>query len=606
MNRKLVPLSLFSLLMLCTLWIATRGEAQMAAAPQPQTLIRPHYNLSAKIDYELLTYTGEARVKIPVRADDPLRDVVFFLYANSMSDTDRPFIVVDEVSLGAAKIPFKLDGAVLRVPLPQAQNVPFELKINYRGVVPRAPEGSGGLMDATGSLGGLGGDIGGMLGGITGETEKPKQPEKKKTVDYGLYSYGQGVLGLGSFWYPSLAVRKDGKWMDDAPDGPGDVGYSDASDFEVMLELPSELKLNIVTPGRDIVGVSLLPGFHYLQADNVRDFAVLISKDFVVKSKEIEAAGKIVTVSSYTLKKHEKKADEVLDIAARAIQSYSKQFGPYPYDSFKVVEGPIRGGAGGMEFSGMTQIASMLYDDWGKQIEGLTASLGLGNLDKLLGADALGEGGGENPAADFAGGMLGQQKDLFDSLLEMTIAHETAHQWWAMAVGSDAQHEPWLDESLTNYSAILYFEDRYGKEKAAQMMELHLKTPYSMGRMMGGGDAPVNLKTAAYANNIQYGAIVYGKGALFYDALRKLVGDEAFFASLREYYARYNGKLAAGDSLQIIMREKSPDKAAPIDALYRRWILEKHGDQDITGGKVADLNDILGGLLGGMDGLMEQ
>ena len=65
----------------------------------------------------------------------------------------------------------------------------------------------------------------------------------------------------------------------------------------------------------------------------------------------------------------------------------------------------------------MTEIASMLYDDWSQQIAGLTDALGLGNLDKLLGTDA-----GENPAAGFAGGMLAQQKELFDSLFEMTIA----------------------------------------------------------------------------------------------------------------------------------------------------------------------------------------
>jgi hypothetical protein len=288
------------------------------------------------------------------------------------------------------------------------------------------------------------------------------------------------------------------------------------------------------------------------------------------------------------------------------VQIYSKRFGPYPYDSFKVVEGPIRGGAGGMEFSGMTEIASMLYDDWGKQFAGLTDALGLGNLDKLLGTDAAGDDAGDNPAAGFAGGMLAQQKELFESLLEMTIAHETAHQWWAMGVGSDAQRAPWLDESLTNYSAIVYFEERYGKEKAQKMLELHLKTPYSMGRMLGGGDASVNLATAAYANNIQYGAIVYGKGALFYDALRKLVGDEAFFAALREYYARYNGKLAAGDSLQRIMREQAPAKAPAVDALYHRWIVEKHGDEDIAGGQVAGLNDILGGLLGGLGEVPDQ
>jgi hypothetical protein len=246
-----------------------------------------------------------------------------------------------------------------------------------------------------------------------------------------------------------------------------------------------------------------------------------------------------------------------------------------------------------------------------KQFGDLAGALGVGDIDKMLGNLGLNdaENGGEgdaakndNPAQDMLGGMLGQQKAVFDSLLEVTIAHEVAHQWWAMGVGSDAQRAPWQDESLTNYSAMIYFEDRYGKEKAEQMMDMHLRQAYSMGRMLGGTDAKVNLASNQYANSMQYGAIVYGKGALFYDALRKLVGDEAFFGALREYYADYNGKLAPPNSLVQIMKAKAPTKGEAIQNLYMRWIESTHGDEDIAGGKVQSVEDLLGGLMGGMLG----
>jgi aminopeptidase N len=199
--------------------------------------------------------------------------------------------------------------------------------------------------------------------------------------------------------------------------------------------------------------------------------------------------------------------------------------------------------------------------------------------------------------------MLGQQKDVLDSIFEMTIAHEVAHQWWAIGVGSDSQRAPWVDESLTNYSAVLYFEDRYGRARAEKMMDLHLRTAYSTGRMLGGSDAPVNLKTSAYSGNMQYGAVVYGKGALYYDALRKLVGDEAFFASLREYYWNYSGKLASPRSLLDIVTRRAPNRKTEIASLYRRWIEETHGDEDITGGTPTGIADLLGGILGGAAGL---
>jgi aminopeptidase N len=301
-----------------------------------------------------------------------------------------------------------------------------------------------------------------------------------------------------------------------------------------------------------------------------------------------------------------------LDIATHALQIYSKRFGAYPYASFKVVEGPMRGGAGGMEFSGVVSIASFLFDDMDKQMQELGASLGVGDIEKTMAQlfpEQAAENGADenaNPATEMLGGLLGGQKAILDSLLEQTIAHETAHQWWAMAVGSDAQRAPWVDESLTNYSAMIYFEDRYGKEKAAQMLELHLKGTYSTGRMMGGADAPVNLSTAAYENNLQYGAVVYGKGALFYDALRKLIGNENFFAGLRAYYQKYNGEIAPARGLLEIMKTQAPQKANEIETLFHRWIEETHGDEDIAGGKISGVQDLLGGLLGGMMGGMEQ
>jgi hypothetical protein len=138
------------------------------------------------------------------------------------------------------------------------------------------------------------------------------------------------------------------------------------------------------------------------------------------------------------------------------------------------------------------------------------------------------------------------------------------------------------------------------------MMEMHLKTAYSTGRMLGTPDAPVNLATNKYTNSMQYGAVVYGKGALFYDALRALVGDEAFFASLREYYATYNGKLAPANSLIEIVKAKAPAKKSEIQNLFVRWIESTHGDADIAGGTVMGVEDLLGGLLGGMAGGVEE
>ena len=409
-------------------------------------------------------------------------------------------------------------------------------------------------------------------------------------------------------------MRQNKRWADDAPAGLGDVAYAVKSDYQVTLDVPKDMV--VVAPGQVTRGAD---GLAQIRADNVRECAVLMSDEFLSKSKTFEVAGRPVLVQSFARKESANRLDQTLDIAGRALQIYAKRFGPYEFDNFKIVEAPMKSGAGGMEYSSMTGIASPLYGDMGAQLKGMMSSLSLPGADELLqslGDDTLGggatgggaTGGGatadeNNPMAGAIGGILGQQKEMLDTMFETTIAHEVAHQWWAIGVGSDSQKHPFVDESLTNWSAMLYYEDRYGKEKAARMSEMNLNTAFSMGAMLGGGDKAADLPTASYTNNLQYGAVIYGKGALYYARLRALVGDEAFFGALREYYARFDDKLAGPGDLKAIVIEKAPAKRAEIEALFTRWIAQSHGQEDIGGGLGGlDLGGLLGGALGGMMG----
>ena len=567
---------------------------------------RPRYQLDATIDYELLTFQASARILVPAVAADPLRDVAFFIYANYaaiVGDERRRNISVDSARLNGAAVPFSLSGPVLHVELPQPMAAPFTLSLDYHGVVPRATVGKGGG-DLTGLLGTSGLDLGSLLGGLEDSAGSHKR------ADYGLYTYGSGILSLGSYWYPQLAVRQGGRWIDTVPEGVGDVSFSEAADFDVRLTAPRGVVV-AATGLADDQGAIAAPGRRLMRAtiSRARDFAVLMSEDYVHAERSFDTGQGTVKVESFVLKQNEGQLERAIDVAGQAIQIFSRRFGPYADSNFKVVEGPIRGGAGGMEFTGLTSVASMLFQDWSKTLGGLAGGQGLGSLDGLLGAltgnpsGSAGRGqstprsASGNPGVDMLGSLLGNQMEMLQSLLEMTIAHEVAHQWWAMAVGSDSQRYPFVDESLTNYSALVYFEDRYGKSTAEKMRDVHLKTAYSAGRMLSGKDAPANLAAAAYAGDLQYAAVVYGKGALYYDALRRTVGDRIFFESLGEYYRRYSGRIAGPRSLLDIVIAKAPQAGA--EALYRRWIEEAHGDEDVGMGSFAGLGDILQQLLQG-------
>jgi hypothetical protein len=608
---------------------APRVAVEQAALGAPQQLARPSYDLNLKLDWKLLSFRASGKVGVPVRAGEKLNEAVFFVFANAGgvggADASHPHVAIDRVRLNGAPLKWKMDGAVLRVALPTPQTGAFTLDFEWHGVIPRLPA-SGGIGDL---MGGAGADISGLLGGLMGGgTPDPAAAaaakKKEENTDFGLYGFADGVLSLGAFWYPTLAVRENGRWIDEAPRGLGDVSFAEASDYTVSIEAPPQVL--VAAPGVE----SKAGAARSWRAGSLRDFAILASDQFTRQSKPFDVGGRTVRVEAWTTKKNAAKSSQAIEIAGRSLQVFAKRFGPYPNERFAVVEGPLRAGAGGMEYSGMTAIASVLYGDLQAQLGAMTGMAGAlsggGPLGGLLGeleqeayggtgaakAPAAGASTSSAPVADpfggfeglgAAGDMLKQQGALLGSLFEATIAHEVAHQWWAIGVGSDSQRAPWVDESLTNWSAMLYFEDRYGRARAEQMMEAHLKGAYATARMLGIPDGAAARRTSDFASNIQYGALVYGKGALFYDRLRTLLGDEAFFRALKNYYASHNGRLADGGALLQSFKQAAPIKAAQTDALFARWFREAHGDDDITGGTAPSLSDLLGPMLGGAMGM---
>jgi aminopeptidase N len=111
-----------------------------------------------------------------------------------------------------------------------------------------------------------------------------------------------------------------------------------------------------------------------------------------------------------------------------------------------------------------------------------------------------------------------------------------AHQWWFGVVGNNQIDEPWLDEALTQYSTMLYYEKAYGPKRAAGILRGEfIQTHQSLVRR--GRDMPAGLSAAAYGPEL-YWQVVYDKGTLYFHELRTAVGDEAFFEILQTYYSR--------------------------------------------------------------------
>ena len=64
-------------------------------------------------------------------------------------------------------------------------------------------------------------------------------------------------------------------------------------------------------------------------------------------------------------------------------------------------------------------------------------------------------------------------------------------------------------------------------------------------------------------------ALVYNKGAMVLHMLRRLMGDEAFFAGLRDFYATWRFKKAGTDDFRVAMEKAG---GQPLDRFFDRWI----------------------------------
>jgi hypothetical protein len=295
-----------------------------------------------------------------------------------------------------------------------------------------------------------------------------------------------------------------------------------------------------------------------------------------VTSEEIVSSSRAVSdvkVTSHFRPTERAAGERVLDVAAAALNDYERRFGVYPYADLDVAEAAIVGGAGGVEFSGLVTIASMFYRP--VDVGGGGAKSGGDALSGMLG----GLGGGAAMSA------------MTDSMIEFVVAHEVAHQYWHGLVGSDSREHPFVDEALAQYSALVYLEDRYGKERADRDGALNVAANYQMMRVLGTPDAPVDQPVEAFGGTVAYAGIVYGKAPYYYAALRRTLGDDVFFAGLRAYVQKYGFRVAPAAALASALAPGDPR----IAKLSTHWLKETHGDEDLG---QADLAKMLGAMLG--------
>jgi aminopeptidase N len=329
---------------------------------------------------------------------------------------------------------------------------------------------------------------------------------------YGTFNYQDGVFVLSNF-YAMMAVYEQTGWnLSLAPDY-GDPTYAETSFFAVEITVPQGMR--VITSGSTIEQRDNNDGSttSVCLSGPMRDFMVVIGDGFESSSCTVG----YIRLRSHYLPGHREVGEEILGYARNCLRAYQQSFGPYPFAELDVVEAPLY--AGGMEYPGLVIVAADYYESGGEFVEFITA-------------------------------------------------HEVAHQWWYSMVGNDQVNVPWLDESLTNYSTVYYYEYAYDRARANLAFERYIEGRYQ-GAKDKGRDGVVYQPVEALAPE-DYGPIVYGKGAVFFHELREELGEAVFHNVLWAYLEDRKYKLSTPDDLLRVIREVSGED---VYDLYEEWIL---------------------------------
>lgn len=351
------------------------------------------------------------------------------------------------------------------------------------------------------------------------ETERSVYPGDKVTLDVGFLTKVANVnhrlgktprvVNLGNF-YPTLcAYTKDG-FLECPYYSDGDPFLSECADYKVTFTAPKEYVVAATGAIVDKRGLESKNAY-VMSAPNVRDFAITLSKDYKTESCRVGD-----TELRYYYYDDEKPTAH-LAVVKECFSYFSKAFGVYPYETYSVAQTGFC--HGGMEYPSLSMISDSL-----------------------------------------------SEKELVYALV-----HETAHQWWYAAVGSDPVENAWQDEGLAEYSTALFFDkhESYGyteEELAAQATENYRAYYDVYGRVFGTADTRMTRHLKDFISDYEYRSVAYDKGMILFHMLKTSLGEKTFLNAMKKYYSSCKYKIASPADMIAAFEKSGADVKGVFDS----------------------------------------
>ena len=508
-----------------------QGTRTRTGAPGPRYWQQwTDYRMSAELNPISKRLTGQGTLTYHNRSPDTLQEVYVQLLHNLFApgarhNTDVPWSVeglelsrvaafgqvlkpVDKEGAG-----YQVDGTVMRIklprPLPAGGSVTLDLGWKLR--VP--PDGA-------------------PRGGQDGETF------------------------FLSYWYPQMAVYDDlTGWQIDQYLGNAEF-YMGYGNYDVALTVPEGWLVTstgrltnptevlsaqtrarlatashatgivrVVTEADRSAGTSTATGAGgkltwRFQADSVRDMSWAASARYLWDATnaavgDANGDGRVDSSAIHAFYRPEARAshwDQSARYSRHSLEFFSKYLMPYPYPHMTAVDGPTS--CGGMEYPMMTCIGGQ----W----------------------DTLG---------------------FYD-----VTAHEIAHMWFPMLVGSDEKRHPWMDEGLAQFDQSQAMGDFF---KGFDDEERNRRNYLNFAE--GGGEVELMRHGDRYPTYGAYSTASYYKPATMLVALRGVIGPDTFNKALREYTRRWAYKHPSPTDLFNTFEDVL---GQDLDWFWRTWLYE--------------------------------
>lgn len=174
--------------------------------------------------------------------------------------------------------------------------------------------------------------------------------------------------------------------------------------------------------------------------------------------------------------------------------------------------------------------------------------------------------------------LLGNTVVKMPFIVDTSLGHEILHNWWGNSVFVDESQGNWC-EGLTTYMADYYYKELKDSASAEEYRRdicrkytnfVTEENDFPLSKFIGRRDQATR-------------AVGYGKTAMVFHMLRRIVGDEVFYHSLRKFYQDKIWQQASWEDIKHIFEDTGK---RDLSWFFEQWI-HREGAPFIELGKTA-------------------